>query len=188
MQTKNKFLIVLFLISISFSYTFYTKYKIDNYFSKNETLVQTSILKDLPSIDLYDLKGTQVNLNSFKNANSGFYVHIWGTWCGPCETEFGVLLNFSERLRNQNVKFLLIAVNDEEVKIMKFLKRYKSIPENAIILIDKNNQVMDKFGTFKVPETFLFSSQGQVLNKYVGPQEWMQDIYTTQVYQYLNLK
>lgn len=187
MQTKYKFLILFSIISIAIGYSFYTKNKIDNYFSQPEASAQTSILKGLPSFQVFDLKGNTVNSDSFKTNSKGYYIHIWGTWCGPCEVEFGDLLGFASKLENRNVIFYLIAVNDEVVKIEKFLKRYKTIPNNVRVLIDQNNQVMDKFGTFKVPETFLFSPNNEALNKYVGPQEWLQEIYTTQAVQHLSL-
>ncbi len=187
MTSKNKITVILSLLILVISYTLYTKYTINNYFSESQSEISKPLLQELPQVALFDLKGNKVLSTSFNQASKGYYVHIWGTWCGPCETEFGVLLDFAAKLESANVKFFLIAVNDEVIKIEKFLKRYKSIPKNVSILIDQENKAMDSFGVFKVPETFLHDQNGRVLNKYPGPQEWMQDIYTVQAKQYLNI-
>ncbi len=187
MSSKNKIIIVLSLLMVVVSYTLYTKYTINKYFSKNQTEISKPLLQQMPDISIYDLKGTKVSTATFNKGPKGYYVHIWGTWCGPCETEFGVLLDFAKKLESAGVNFYLIAVNDEVMKIEKFLKRYKAIPKNVILLIDQDNVAMDALGVFKVPETFLHDQNGKVLNKYPGPQEWMQDIYTVQAKQYLNI-
>jgi thiol-disulfide isomerase/thioredoxin len=187
MTSKNKIIIILSLLMAVTSYTLYTKYTINRYFSENQTEISKPLLQQMPEISIYDLKDTKVSTSSFNKSSKGYYVHIWGTWCGPCETEFGVLLDYAKKLESSGVNFYLIAVNDEVIKIEKFLKRFKAIPKNVIILLDKDNVAMDALGVFKVPETFLHDQNGKVLNKYPGPQEWMQDIYTIQAKQYLNI-
>jgi thiol-disulfide isomerase/thioredoxin len=101
-------------------------------------------------------------------------VHYWGTWCAPCEAELPDLLTLIKRFEGQpNVKFLLIAANDEAVKIQKYLKTL-SIPAKASIywLLDNNNVHREAYGTTRVPETYVFSSDKTTLRKFIGPQEW----------------
>jgi thiol-disulfide isomerase/thioredoxin len=101
-------------------------------------------------------------------------VHFWGTWCAPCEAELPELLRLINRFERQpNVKFLLVATNDEVVAIKKHLKTLK-LPEMGSVhwLIDNKNVHRDAFGTTRVPETYVFSSDKTTLRKFVGPQEW----------------
>ena len=179
-----KFFIPFFVLLVVVSYSIYLKKSLDTN-SSESGFSNSVVIKNMPTFEVYDLDGKNVSSSQLLS-KSGFYVHIWGTWCGPCESEFGLLLDFAATLENKNIKFYLIAVNDEKNKILKFISKYKKIPGNVIILIDQNNQVMDKFGTFKVPETFLFDSNGLGRNKYVGPQDWTKEIYKTQLFNLIN--
>ena len=68
---------------------------------------------------------------------------------------------------------MLVATNDEVVALKKHLKTLK-IPEMDSVhwLIDNNNVHRDAFGTTRVPETYVFSSDKTTLRKFTGPQEW----------------
>lgn len=180
MQRYLKIIIPVFVLFAVIAVSLYLKKDIDS-LSSSEANLSGSVMREIPAFQVYALDGKAVTSNSFLNKSKSFYVHIWGTWCGPCETEFPELLKFAEKAKEKNSILYLIAVSDELPKVQKFLTRFKSMPENVVILLDKDNQVMDKFGTFKVPETFLFDSTGVNKNKYVGPQDWSKDIFITQL-------
>jgi hypothetical protein len=57
--------------------------------------------------------------------------------------------------------------------IKKHLKTLK-FPEMASVywLVDNKNVHRGAFGTTRVPETYVFSSDKATLRKFVGPQEW----------------
>lgn len=133
-----------------------------------------SILSKLPESNFQTLEGESFNpYDLYNDSPSLVVVHFWGTWCAPCEAELPELLYFIKRFeQNTNVKFLLVAVNDDKVKIKKHLKTL-AIPKSSIIwLLDNNNVHRDLYGTTRVPETYVFSSSKLMLKKYLGPQEW----------------
>ena len=72
----------------------------------------------------------------------------------------------------EQIAFVLIAVNDDDVKIRKFFKRFGKLPSNVRLAHDRNGGISARFGTIKLPETYLFSWDRRHVNKYVGPQEW----------------
>ena len=74
------------------------------------------------------------------------------------------------------MKFLLVAVNDELIKIKKHLNGL-SVPAGVMWLLDNKDVHRAAFGSTRVPETFVFSSDKNTLRKYVGPQEWNKPLY-----------
>ena len=117
---------------------------------------------------------TKIDQDDFVNADAELVmVHFWGTWCAPCEVELPAYVEFIKKFDPSKLKVLIMAVNDEEKKIKKFMKRLGELPSNIIMGIDNSNKMMADFGTVKVPETYLFSRAGKNLYKYIGPQEWL---------------
>jgi thiol-disulfide isomerase/thioredoxin len=181
-----KFGFILAIIIATISYAIWEKQK---YFSHEEDSSSLLVLKELPSFTVYSLDSQKitVNLNTLSNT-SGMFVHLWGTWCGPCEHEMPAFLIFADKVKSKGIKFYLIAVGDEVANVKKFLKKFPVVPENVVIAIDLDNTIMDLFGTLKVPETFLFNSSGKHVNKFVGPQEWSQESYISRLDFLLNSK
>ncbi len=171
---------ILIIISITVLYAFYERKKY--YRHSDDTTSSQLALKSLPSLNLIEINsGKNINTIDYLNGAKGLYVHIWGSWCAPCEKEMPEFLAYSKVLADKGIKVLLVAVNDEEIKVKKFMARFGSLPTNVLLVIDKENKVMDSFGTLKVPETFLFNSTAQHVNKFVGPQEWAQESYITRL-------
>lgn len=132
------------------------------------------ILKQFPEFDAKVVgSGENINKNNFVYSDSELVmVHFWGTWCAPCEVELPEYVEFIRKFDKSKLKVLILAVNDEEKKVRKFIKRLGDLPENIIMGIDNSNNALSQFGTVKVPETYLFSRSGKNLYKYIGPQDW----------------
>lgn len=184
----NSFFSTLLLIFAVLGLTYiYAQYEKKKYYSSSHTENEL-VLKTLPSFNSADVaSGNKINSYDFIKGSNGLYVHIWGTWCAPCEKEMPEFLKYAEAVKAKGVKFLLVAVNDEQVKVKKFMDRF-TIPENVKVVVDNENIVMDLFGTLKVPESFLFNSSGKHINKFAGPQEWLQESYQTRLDFWLNIE
>lgn len=166
--TSKVFAIVL-ITTLTFAYGLYENSRIEALDSTGKL-----VLQEMPDINLADVAGTTTftKSNLIEADTRGLMVHFWGTWCAPCEAELPGFIKLADRLQVLGVKFLLIAVNDDVKKIKKFMKRFKTLPENVYLANDPSGETMPMFGTAKVPETYLFSRTGKHLNKFVGPQEW----------------
>jgi len=165
-------LTVLLLLTLTILYSSYQK---DILFSYNDS-ADHLILKKLPSFNLETIldKKNISSLGSYDLDTNGLFVHLWATWCAPCEAELPFLIKFASKFENEGIKFLLVAVNDDPLKVKKFFKKIKNLPSNMIVALDKENKSMDLLGTIKVPETYLFNRQKKHIKKFVGPQNWEQ--------------
>jgi len=180
---------IALVIASTLAYSIFRKKNIDDLTSSENFL----ILKKIPEFSFNRVPGYEKNqspitsLNIFEGSNSkALLVHFWGTWCGPCEAELPEFIGFAERLKDRGVKALLLAVNDDDKKILKFMKRFGKLPDNVFLVHDKLGSSMLKFGTVKVPETYLFGKNGKNLNKFIGPQDWKHSSYQKRMDFYLS--
>lgn len=167
----NRILVILILIAATVAYSLFQKKSLESQLATTST----AVLAKLPQGVFQTLEGEPFDVHQFydKEKIDLLVVHYWGTWCAPCEAELPALLSFIKRFEDRPaVKFLLVAVNDEVPKIKKHLKSF-ALPKSSIIfLLDNANIHRDTYGTTRVPETYVFSSDKTNLRKYMGPQEW----------------
>lgn len=184
LPNQAKILIIILIVSATF---LYSKNRKDFYEQFNK--VEAPLITRLPDIKVKNLNsGTEFStFDMFKEGNKGLYVHFWGTWCSPCEAELPEFISFARSLEKDSVKFLLVAVNDKESDLKRFLKRFNQIPSNVVMALDKDGSSLDYFGTSKVPETFLFDGAKNFVTKFIGPQDWKSTEYYKQTKTYLKL-
>ncbi|GAB4404261.1 MAG: redoxin domain-containing protein [Bacteriovoracaceae bacterium] len=137
------------------------------------------ILKELPEFEIQKISDDSlITKKDLINSEGRLtLVHFWGTWCGPCEAELPPLIALAKRFQKTEIQFLLIAVQDTKEKVVKYFKRFGDLPPNMILAIDHKTDSMNKFGTVKVPESYVFNPAGTNLSKFIGPQDWDQDRY-----------
>ena len=168
MNIPTKISIISMILGLTLAYSLYYQRKYRKLFDSGNTL----ILKTLPEFSLKKIEGVEKLTNSdfLKEKRPGM-IHFWATWCAPCEEELPDFINLAKEFEDTMI-FFLVAVNDENNKIKKFMKRFKKLPKNVYLAHDDSGKTSARFGTIKLPETYLFSSTGTHLNKYVGPQNW----------------
>ena len=65
---------------------------------------------------------------------------------------------------------------NQQTKVQKLLKRF-NLTDSFNVIYDDDGLIMKNFGSLRVPETFLFRKNGELLKKYVGPQDWKNDYF-----------
>jgi thiol-disulfide isomerase/thioredoxin len=172
MSASSKIVSISLVIALTLLYSVVEKKKIDAL----EAEAARPILRELPQFEAQDVYSNQDlnQANLFEGQWKGGFVHFWGTWCAPCEAELPEFVDFAKEFEGQGVKFILLAVNDESLKVKNFLeKRLRDLPKNIVVAIDEDGSSLEKFGTVKVPETYLFEAgTGKTLTKFIGPQDW----------------
>lgn len=173
---SQRIIVILAIIGLTLGYSVYEAMKLDKKLSEpGEYYKSNSILKSLPDVELTKFNSEEkVQLIELAKQNNHLVVHFWATWCAPCEKELPALKKLTEQLKSkENVKFLFIAVNDKVKDVLKFMKKYDLVQsKNVLFLEDKSFIHQKSFGTYKLPETYVFSSKTSLLKRFVGPQEW----------------
>jgi len=164
-----KISIVALIMAATLGYSIIKKREISKLTNSENNL----ILKSMPHFKVQLLNGGLISSSSlFKDGDKAALIHFWGTWCGPCEVELPEFIEFVRKNKDKGLRVLMLAVQDDDKAIRKFLKRFGDLPDNMVVAHDKKGSSMLAFGTVKVPETYLFSARGKNLNKFVGPQTW----------------
>lgn len=172
---KIKFIVIAIIVAILAVYIVQSKKKIDDLKLDSSS----SLLTKLPSFKVIDLEGNKSTLDQFYTpSKTHLFVHFWGSWCGPCENEFRILKPFFEANKDSKYHFILVALNDDKISVKKFFDKVGQMPSHVKILLEDGPQYLDKFGSSKAPETFLFGPNQELIRHFVGPQDW-QDEYIT---------
>lgn len=142
---------------------------------------RTNLMVRIPNFSSLYIDSTIFNSEEIIRKKNPVIFHFWATWCGPCESEFPQIIEFAKKFEGRKLDFYFVAVSDTKENVVKFLKKFSTIPSNVHIVIETTDAVLEKFGTFKVPETFVFDNNGTGVRKYVGPQNWLNPSYLDQI-------
>ena len=169
MSISTKISVMGLILGLTLAYSLYYKHQYKQFFESGGGLV----LKTLPdfSLKVPSSEKRVVPDDLFADGKKFAMVHFWATWCAPCEAELPEFIKLAKKF--DQIGFALIAVNDDEKKIDKFFKRFGELPSNIYLAHDEEGTVSARFGTIKLPETYLFARKSRRhVNKYIGPQEW----------------
>ena len=109
-----------------------------------------------PSTNLKNLKGNKLVLLNF-----------WGTWCPPCREEWPTIQKLYDSKKDK-VDFVLIAMQDKEEDVVKFLKDNNYTAPVYIAQSPVTANVLPKV----FPTTFLLDKNGRILLKEDASKDW----------------
>ena len=126
-----------------------------------------------PVFSLKDAKGQDLSLESFRGKL--VMLNFWATWCGPCRQEMPSLEALYQKYKDRDFVVLGLSLDEEGWQpVEAFLK---IIPVNFPILLDKDMRISELYETYRVPETYLIDPEGMVVAKFVGPQDYNQEVF-----------
>jgi len=107
-------------------------------------------------------------------------VHFWASWCPPCIKETPDLQKLAQDFGDKkNFAIVMVAVQDREDKVRGLLG-----PGADMVLYDPKWEVANRYGTDKLPETYLVV-RGTVVKKFVGQTDWSNPALRAQITSYL---
>lgn len=117
------------------------------------------------------LKGVNVpdaNLADFKDKL--IFLNFWGTWCPPCRTEWPTIEKLYQ-LKKDKLEFALIAMQDQEEDVKKFLKENNYTAPVYIAESPLDPKILPS----AFPTTYLIGKDGRILKKEDSSMDWSKD-------------
>ena len=123
-----------------------------------------------PDVTFYDRGGKPVELSDYEG--KVVLLNFWATWCGPCVDEAPSLDALARHLASDlpDVVILAPALDDEGFEAIDPFVEKLDLGSLAVVH-DKEKEAF-KFGTRKLPETWLISREGEILERFVGSIDW----------------
>jgi len=114
---------------------------------------------------LYDVDGRAITMGP--RLEPVTLVHFWATWCPPCIAEIPALQRLSRDFSDHpDFAVVMVAVSDSTDKVKSFIG-----PWADMMFFDPNWDVANRYGTEKLPETYLVV-RGEVRDKFIGQTDW----------------
>ena len=130
----------------------------------------TEVGDSAPGFTLVTDDGRSVSESEF--GGKVLVLNFWATWCVPCVEELPSLNQFQKELASSGVVVLGVSVDRNEKAYRQFLKR---AGVNFRTSRDPEANVSSRYGTFKYPETYVIDRRGKVVQKHIGPRDWMDE-------------
>jgi cytochrome c biogenesis protein CcmG/thiol:disulfide interchange protein DsbE len=113
----------------------------------------TLTMFDGRKVTLEDLRGKAVFLN------------FWASWCPPCRAEAKDLEAAWQKVKDKNMVFIGVALQDTDKNSLEFLKEFAVTYPNGK---DESGKISVDYGTWGIPESFFIDPQGRITYKHVG--------------------
>jgi peroxiredoxin len=121
-----------------------------------------------PEFTLRSLDGKTVSLSSYRG--KVIMVHFWATWCPPCVEELPTLERLYRAQTGKDLEILAVSVDEGGAgAVGQFMQKNRfALP----VLLNPDQSVARRYGTFKFPETYLVDREGIVRRKIIGAADW----------------
>ncbi|SIS37356.1 TlpA family protein disulfide reductase [Salimicrobium flavidum] len=127
-----------------------------------------------PNIPLQTLQGKKTNVDHYKG--KPVILNIWATWCPPCKEEMPGVQRFHEKYGEDVTVLAVNATSTEEdpSNVSRYIQKEGFTFET---LLDKEDQLSEKYQTFTIPATYFINSDGTIHSRKFGPMtyEFMTD-------------
>ncbi|ALS34744.1 hypothetical protein PTRA_b0227 [Pseudoalteromonas translucida KMM 520] len=117
---------------------------------------------ELPQSAVYNLRGKEVDLQSFKG--KPVVINFWASWCPPCRKEMPVLQ--AAQKNNPNIAFVFVNQGEDLFTVQKFINAEQLDLQN--VFFDQNSNVSRESGAAGLPTTLFYSSDGKLVTSHMG--------------------
>ncbi|MFH1262339.1 MAG: TlpA disulfide reductase family protein [Pseudomonadota bacterium] len=125
-----------------------------------------------PDFTLKTIDGREIRLSSLRG--NVVFLNFWATWCPPCATEIPAMERLAHKLEGKKFRMIAVSIDNEgNAAIRKYFQEtFKGVVPPFPILLDLKRDVSHRYGTYKVPETYILDRTGRIRDKIEGVRDW----------------
>ena len=113
------------------------------------------------TITLFD--GTTLALENLRG--KAVFLNFWASWCPPCRAEARDLEAAWRKVKNDQVVYIGVALQDTDENARAFLKEFNITYPNGR---DESGKIAVDYGVWGIPESFFIDPQGRITYKHTG--------------------
>ena len=147
-------------------------------------LTATDVNRDIYNFKLKNLDNRTVSYQDIKGENLTL-IDFWATCCKPCIKSIPKLVEMSEELSSEGVKFIGVSV-DGPRNLNKVKPFAKSLGINYPILLDTDNSVMARLGVRAVPTLLVVNGMDEVVYFHEGYGQGEEQIIRQEILKHVN--
>ncbi len=169
MNKKRLFLLIGFVVLIAaFFYTPLGDIFKDKIEDKSH-VAGLRVLKDEDfDVDLNGYNGAEkTNLKNIKNENKVVFINYWGSWCPPCVEEMPTIQALYNH-RKDDVKFVLIAIQDKPKNIVNFAEKHQL----TMPLYEPTSPISEAMLPKVFPTTYILNKNGEIVLHETKTRDW----------------
>jgi thiol-disulfide isomerase/thioredoxin len=131
---------------------------------KEESFRPIAVGQQVPQLTVRTLEGDTARVAPGEPVT---LLHVWATWCGPCEKEFPEIEALQKEFGPRGLRILAISVDegDDDDPVRKFVTEKGATFD---IGRDPSGSVRRLYQGIGVPESYLISSDGKLLVRQFG--------------------
>lgn len=92
-------------------------------------------------------------------------LNFWASWCTPCVQEMPSLNQIQKMFASQGLVVLGVNVDSKEELYRAMLQRFQITFQTVR---DPAENINYRYGTYKIPESYIIDRNGKVVQKYAG--------------------
>lgn len=132
-----------------------------------------------------DENSRKTSLRLLRSGDRLFVVHLWATWCKPCEEEFVHIKRIFPNGQYQGAQLILVAVQSPPAELRTFLQKHQSVVPPAPHYVDATSALQSALKMTKLPITLLVDRRWNVRQAFYGPISQRQKELTASIKRYM---
>lgn len=123
---------------------------------------------ELPSVQLRDINGNNVNTATIGTEGKPVIVSFWATWCKPCKRELKAIHEVYPDWQDETGVSLIAVSIDEAQNVAKVKPLVDGMGWEYDVLLDPNGEFKRQMGVTDVPHAFIIDGKGNIVWNHKG--------------------
>lgn len=127
------------------------------------------------NVPLLNSKGKSVNMREFEG--KVIFINFWATWCAPCVAEMPGINALYNDVKDENIAFVMLSLDDKFEKAVEFKKR----KDFDFEVYQLNGSLPKMYHSRSIPTTFVIDAEGNLVLTHKGMARYNSDKFKKQL-------